>query len=460
MLAVDMILSPACIVAQVKSEGADMKQPNIILIMVDDLGYGDLGCYGQREIETPNIDKLAERGLRFTNFYAGSPVCAPSRSVLMTGQHTGHTTVRGNFGKDGVLGLGGGVGRVPLKDRDTTVAEVLKSLGYCTAMTGKWGLGEPKTSGLPNKQGFDEWFGYLNQRRAHSHYPDYLWKNRKKYAIKMNANGGRKVYSHSLFTNFATEYIERKASRSKPFFLYIPYLLPHSNYEIPEINPIYRSKQWSNEEKVYASMVTLIDSDLGKIGEAIEKAGIAQNTMLIFTSDNGAARRWQGTFDSSGSLRGKKRDVYEGGIKVPLIISMPNTIPQGQTNGSISYFADLLPTLWDFGGGKPSLSGDGISLKETILKNSLLSPNRILYWEFHEEGGKQAARQGKWKAVRLEVDKKGFHNDIQLYNLEEDPQEKNDLAQEFPKITDRFLRILEQEHVPSSNFPFGFEGNK
>ncbi|WP_422350979.1 arylsulfatase [Flagellimonas sp.] len=457
LVTVFTLLFSACVFAQSRLRNRDFQQPNIVLIMVDDLGYGDLGCYGQTHIKTPNIDRLAKEGVRFTDFYAGSPVCAPSRSVLMTGKHTGHTTVRGNFGKSGVLGLGGGAGRVPLKESDTTVAEVLKDLGYNTAITGKWGLGEPNTSGLPNDQGFDVWFGYLNQRRAHSHFPDYLWKNKRKHIIKLNRNSGKKVFSHSLFTDFAIDYITRNARKRKPFFLYLPYLLPHSAYEMPGINPIYEDRQWSEEAKVYASMVTLIDSDMGRINEVLKKTGILENTLVIFTSDNGAARRWDGIFDSSGYLRGKKRDVYEGGIKVPLIISMPGNVPEGVINNEVSFFGDILPTLSEFAGREPELAGDGVSLKDAILKKMPLPSERILYWEFHEEGGKQAARQGNWKAVRLNVDEKGFHGDLELYNLNDDPKESKDLSKKNPEITGRFLRILDQQHVLSKNYPFLFE---
>ncbi|MEW2923136.1 arylsulfatase [Muricauda sp. ANG21] len=431
------------------------------MIVVDDLGYGDLGCYGQRKIKTPNIDAFAANGIKFTDFYAGSPVCAPSRSVLMTGKHTGHTTVRGNFGRDDNPGSDSEEKRIPLRDNDTTVAEVLKGQGYSTAITGKWGLGEPNTSGLPNNQGFDEWFGYLNQKRAHSHFPDYIWKNGKKYRIKMNAKGGKRVYSHSLFTNFAIDFIERKANKEKPFFLYVPYLLPHKEYEIPEINKFYKNMPWSPDEKVYASMVSLIDKDFGRIWETVQNAGIEKNTLIIFTSDNGAAKRWDGTFDSSGGLRGKKRDVYEGGIRVPLIISMPGTVQMGKTNNSISYFGDLLPTLQEFGGSVPqNRTLDGVSLHGVLLQNSMLDGNRVLYWEFHEEGGKQAVRQGKWKAVRLDIDKRGLHSNLELYDLDKDMKEEKNLSQFFPDTVEYFREIMEREHVVSNNFPFDFEGDK
>ena len=433
--------------------------PNIIFIMTDDLGYGDLGCYGQQIIQTPNIDVLAGNGLKFTNFYSGSPVCAPARSVLMTGLHTGHTTVRGNFGIGGVTGLAGGEGRVPLKDEDVTIAEVLKNAGYITAMTGKWGLGEPGTAGLPNDQGFDEWFGFLNQRRAHDHYNDYIWKNKEKYEIPENEDGQEGVFTHNLFTDFALDFINRHAGKENPFFLYIPYLLPHSDYEIPEINPLYQDKEWTENEKIHASMISLIDEDVGKVISLLKKKGIEKNTLLFFTSDNGAAERWEGRFDSSGKLRGRKRDVYEGGIRVPLIISMPGTIPEGQINHSIGYFVDILPTFADITGQNVTANTDGISLKSTFLDNKDIKDIRVLYWEFHEQGGKQAVRKGNWKAIRLDVHEKGFHDDIELYNLNHDPSESNDIADEHPDIVEQMIAIMEQEHTKSENFPFRFEMN-
>lgn len=434
-------------------------KPNIIFIMADDLGYGDLGCYGQQVIKTPHLDALAENGLRFVNFYSGSPVCAPARSVLMTGQHTGHTTVRGNFGIGGVIGLGGGEGRVPLKSEDTTVAEVLKAAGYLTAITGKWGLGEPGTTGLPNDQGFDEWFGYLNQRRAHNHYAEFIWHNSKQYEIPENNGGREEVYTHHLFTDFALNFISDHAEKEQPFFLYIPYLLPHSDYQIPEINELYEGEDWTRDEKVHASMVTLIDSDVGRIQNLLKEMDIDKNTILIFTSDNGAAERWDARFDSSGKLKGRKRDVYEGGIRVPLIVSQPGRIPAGKVNQTIGSFIDILPTFADLAGVESPKNKDGISLKNALLKNEEMAEERLLYWEFHEESGKQAVRQGKWKAIRLYVHDKGFHQGIELYNLESDPEEATNIVDQFPAVAARLLHAMDSEHRYSDNFPFRFEVN-
>jgi len=257
------------------------KRPNIIFIMADDLGYADLGCYGQKEIKTPNINQIAAEGTRFTHCYAGSTVCAPSRSVLMTGQHTGHTRVRGNTGKVGgvlVLDNGSPQRRVPLKGEDVTVAEVLKQAGYTTGITGKWGLGEPNTMGIPTRQGFDEWFGYLNQRRAHTYYPPYLWRNEEKVIFQGNKDGQRNQYSHDMFTKFALDFIHRH--KKEPFFLYLAYTIPHAKYEIPSTEP-YTDKPWPQDGKVHAAMITRMDADIGRIMAALKKLDIDGQTVVF-----------------------------------------------------------------------------------------------------------------------------------------------------------------------------------
>jgi arylsulfatase A-like enzyme len=377
----------------------------------------------------------------------------------MTGQHTGHTTVRGNFGKGGVTGLGGGEGRVPLRNEDITLSEILKKAGYVTGITGKWGLGEPGTTGLPNDQGFDEWFGYLNQRRAHSHYVDYIWLNKEKYPIPENANGQEKKHTHTMLTDFALNFIDRYSKKEQPFFLYIPYLLPHSAFEIPEINSLYVDKEWTEQEKIYASMISLIDADIGRINALLKNNNILENTLVLFTSDNGAANRYEGTFNSSGELRGRKRDVYEGGIRTPLIVSMPGIVLQGETNHTVGYFADILPTFAEIVNQNIPENTDGISLKEAFMNNKYFEQERTLYWEFHEQEGKQAVRWGNWKGVRLDVHKLGFHDEIELYELQTDPSETNDIAAENSEIVERIKEIMAKEHEFSENFPFEFELN-
>ncbi len=420
--------------------------PNIIFIMADDLGYGDLGCYGQELIQTPHIDKLAKEGLRFTQCYAGSTVCAPSRSVLMTGQHTGHTTVRGNFGKGGVKGLGGGSGRVPLNKKDITVAEVLKQVGYVTGMTGKWGLGEPGTTGEPNSQGFDEWFGYLNQRRAHTYYPTFIWRNRERVPLEGNSGKEKTQYTHDMFTEFALEFVRKY--HAKPFFLYMPYCIPHSKYEIPSTEP-YSDRPWKREEKVHAAMVTRMDRDIGSLMALLKELKIDQNTIVFFCSDNGAARRWEGRFDSSGKLRGHKRDMYEGGIRTPMIARWPGRIKAGSESDLVWYFADVLPTLAQLAGATAPTGIDGVSVAPALLGNQEDLAERFLYWEFFEGGFKQAVRWGDWKSVV----KKPGQGKMELFDLSEDMGETQDVAADHPDIVARINDYLKIARTESEAFP-------
>ncbi|MHC4681634.1 MAG: arylsulfatase, partial [Planctomycetota bacterium] len=365
------------------------KRPNIIFIMADDLGYGDLGCYGQKHIRTPNIDKLAAEGTRFTHCYTGSTVCAPSRSVLMTGQHTGHTRVRNNTGRVGgvlVLDDGSPQRRVPLEAEDVTVAEVLQEAGYLTGITGKWGLGEPNTDGLPTRQGFNEWFGYLNQRRAHTYYPPYLWRNEEKMVLEANKDGRRGQYSHDMFTEFALDF-------------YLPYTIPHARYEIPSTEP-YTDKPWSADAKVHAAMITRLDGDIGEMTKLLKELDLDKETVVFFCSDNGAARRWDGVFDSSGPLRGHKGDLYEGGIRTPMIVRWPGRVQAGKTSDSPWYFADVMPTLAELAGAKPPANIDGISVVPTLLGKAQRTDDRFLYWEFPAGKFQQAVRWRDYKAVR------------------------------------------------------------
>lgn len=427
------------------AKAPDSAKPNIIFIMADDMGYGDLGSYGQTVIQTPYLDKMAKEGLRFTNCYAGSTVCAPSRSVLMTGQHTGHTTVRGNFGKYGVVGLAGGKGRVPLNKDDVTVAEVLKEAGYATGMTGKWGLGEPNTSGHPNDQGFDEWFGYLNQRRAHSYYPDYLWKNKEKVDLPGNQNGKEETYTHDLCTEFALDFVNRH--KDHPFFLYLPYTVPHSRYEIPDTAP-YTNEPWTDDEKVHAAMITRLDRDVGTLFQLLKDLELDQNTIVFFCSDNGAAERWEGRFDSSGELQGRKRDMYEGGLRTPMIVRWPGQVAAGKTNDTPWYFADALPTFAELAGVKTPSGIDGVSVLPTILGKQQDLSNRTLYWEFFENGFQQAVRQGYWKAIRMAPGKA-----LELYDLSKDESESNNIAANHPDIIAEMEAILKTARTPSENWP-------
>ena len=407
--------------------GPQSLPPNIIFIMVDDLGYGDLGSYGQRFIKTPHLDKMAAEGMRFTQVYAGSPVCAPSRSVLMTGKHTGYTTVRGNFGVGGVRGLGGGDGRVPLQKQDTTIAEILKAAGYRTGITGKWGLGEPGTSGEPLKQGFDEWFGYLNQRRAHSYFPEYIWKQDQRYPLEKNLNGGRGTYTHDLFAEFTLDFIER--NQTTPFFLYIPFTIPHDAFEVPELGEYETELGWTEEEKTYAAMVSRMDQDVGDILDLLDELDLSGRTILFFCSDNGATRRWEGRFDSSGALRGYKRDLYEGGIRTPMIVRFPGVIEPGQVNDTPWYFADVLPTLADIANTRAPKDINGISVWPTLRGENQDLSDRLLYWEFHERGFQQAVRWKDWKAIKLSRTEPWA-----LYDLSTDVAEVVNIAADHPEI--------------------------
>ncbi len=280
----------------------EASKPNIIFIMADDMGYADAGCYGQELIKTPNIDLLAKEGRRFTQCYSGSSVCAPARSVLMTGMHNGHTRVRGNFGLGGVKGLAGNEGRVPLKAEDVTIAELMQQAGYTTGMVGKWGLGEPNTTGEPNSQGFDEFYGFLNQRRAHSYYPDFIWHNREK--VKLNNKDGKGTdYTHDLFADYSVDFIKR--NQDKPFFLYIPLCIPHARYELPD-NGIYNDKDWDEDAIAYAAMISRMDNSLGRIMSALKEAQIDEKTIVFFTSDNGPAEisnEWELFYDHNKPLR-------------------------------------------------------------------------------------------------------------------------------------------------------------
>jgi arylsulfatase A-like enzyme len=428
--------------------GNPSKKPNIIFIMADDLGYGDIGCYGQKHILTPNIDMLAEEGMLFTDCYAGSTVCAPSRSALMTGQHTGHTRVRNNMAKAGgtlVTDNGSPERRVPLEAEDVTIAEVLKQAGYATGITGKWGLAEPNTDGVPSRQGFDEWFGYLNQRRAHTYYPPYLWRNEEKMMIEANADGRRGQYSHDMFTKFALDFVRRHKDR--PFFLYLPYTIPHARYEIPGTEP-YTNKSWPDDAKVYAAMVTLMDADIGRIMKLLKELDIDKKTLVFFCSDNGAAKRWEGIFDSSGLLRGQKTNLYEGGIRTPMIVHWPGKVPAGKTSDAPWYFADVMPTLSEIAGVTTPANIDGINVLPLLLGKKQRTDDRFLYWEFPAGKFQQAVRWRNYKAIRPAPGEP-----LELYDLSRDIEEKNDIAVENPEVVVKIETYLKTARTESPNWP-------
>ena len=429
---------------------SDNPKPNIIFIMADDLGYGDLECYGQRKIKTPNIDSLAAQGMLFTQCYAGSSVCAPSRNVLMTGMHTGHVTVRGNLGKGGVKGLGGGEGRVPLSAGDTTIAQVLRKAGYVTAMVGKWGLGEPHTTGEPNKKGFDEFYGFLNQRRAHTYYPDYIWKDTTKVVLTGNEDGQRKEYTHELFVNYILDFLNR--NQNKPFFLYVPFCIPHAAYEVPDYG-IYEDEHWTDIEKAYAAMITRMDASVGRIMKKLKELNIDDNTWVFFTSDNGPSAEDDSLkmFDSGGPFRGAKRDPYEGGIRVPMIVRCPREIAPGQTNDFVWYFADVMPTLASIAHTRAPENIDGINVLPVLQGKKQDTIQRYLYWEFYERTGWRALRYGDWKAVQQDMYYKEPRA-IELYNLKDDISESHNIADQHPEIIMKVKELFREAHRPSPNF--------
>jgi arylsulfatase A-like enzyme len=416
--------------------------PNIIFILADDLGYGDLGCYGQKKIKTPNIDRLAEEGMRFTQCYAGSTVCAPSRCCLMTGLHTGHARIRGNA-------------RVPLEAADLTVAEILKPAGYRTAAIGKWGLGNEGTAGIPNKHGFEEWFGYLDQTDAHNYYPEFLWRNERQWHVPGNANGQKGDYSHDWFTRTSTNFI--RINQLHPFFLYLAYTLPHANnelkdrgMEVPSDAP-YSKEAWPQQEKNKAAMITRLDTDVGKVLNKLKELRLDQDTIVFFSSDNGPHKEGgvdPKFFESSGSLRGIKRDLYEGGIRVPMIVRWPGRIKAGSTNDQVWAFWDFLPTAAELAGVKPPKGIDGISVVPALLSLKQTNQHEYLYWEFHERGFQQASRMGDWKALKLATNKP-----VELYNLKTDPGEKDNMADKHPDVVAKIEEYFKTARTDSKDWP-------
>lgn len=435
-------------------------QPNIIVILADDLGYGDVGCYGQQRIKTPNIDRLASLGMRFTQAYAGSTVCAPSRCVLMTGLHTGHCWVRGNGGRTPLAQA--------LRPDDITVGRVLQKAGYTTGLAGKWGLGDVGSAevGLPSRQGFEFFFGYFNQTHAHNYYPTYLWRNEAKVPLRNvvpnEAPSGAGVatvrldYSADLIAEEAISFIRRSAGR--PFFLYFAPTQPHANnearergMEVPDYGP-YAGFDWPESEKGCAAMITRLDRDVGRIIDLLRELRLEHKTLVIFSSDNGPHKeggRNPAFHKSSGPLRGIKRDLYEGGIRVPFIVSWPGVVPAGSVSDSVVWFPDIMPTAAAIAGAPVPPGIDGVNLMPTFRKPSR-QPRRQspLYWEFHEGGFKQALRSGDWKLVSLAPDQAPG-----LYNLKADPGETNNVANQNPHVLARLMSMLKQARVDSPNWP-------
>lgn len=429
-------------------------KPNIIFIMADDLGYTELGSYGQKLIQTPNLDAMAQQGLRFTSVYSGSQVCAPCRSVLMTGLHTGHTRVRQNNGTTGGVPdeMTGRGHRIPLEDEDLTVAELMKEAGYVTGLTGKWGLGEAGSTGEPNRQGFDEFYGFLNQNHAVFYYTEYLWRDGLKDSIPENRNGAEQVYVHDLFTDNAIDFIRR--NREGPFFLYLAYTIPHFNVEVPELEPYARDSEWPGSLKILASMITRMDRDVGRIREELKQLELEGNTLVFFTSDNGPAygNRVPGRdtyFNSSTPFKGAKGDLDEGGIRVPMIVSWPGKVPVGKVSDQPWYFADVMPTLAEIGGSRVPENLDGTSVLPLLLNEKYILPERYMYWEDPRKGFDQTVRYGKWNIRRQD----GKGQPIALYNLEVDPGQAHDVSSSHPDIVAMFETYLENARTESPFWP-------
>jgi arylsulfatase A-like enzyme len=437
------------------------EKPNLIWIMADDLGYGDLGCYGQKVIATPHLDRMAREGMRFTHYYAGATVCAPSRSVLMTGLHHGHTRVRGNAGTNNPAAQA-------LRSGDVTVASVLQKTGYKTALIGKWGLGDvgAAESGLPRKQGFDEFFGFLNQHHAHNHFPDFLWRNEERVKLPNvitpvgDTGAGyateARVYADDLFADEAVKFVSE--NKSRPFFLYWSIVVPHANNErtrdlgdgahVPDYGP-YADKDWPPQDKGQAAMITRLDGYVGRMMEHLKKLGLAEKTLVIFTSDNGPhneSKHDLKRFNPSGPYSGTKRSLTDGGIRVPFIAWWPGKVKAGSESAHVGYFPDWLPTAAELAGAPAPPKTDGLSLVPVLTgKPDTQKRHEFLYWEFHEGGFKQAALyQGRWKGIRSGAP----DAPVQLFDQKNDIAEKTDVAAQHPDNATKIGDYLKTARTP------------
>jgi len=428
-------------------------KPNIVYIMADDMGYGELGCYGQTKIKTPNLDRMAAEGTRFTDVYAGAPVCAPCRCVLMTGKHTGHAYVRSNGGD------------YNLPRSEVTVAEVLHGAGYTNGFVGKWSLGDVGSASTPLKRGFDYAFGFYNQSAAHAQYPETMDENDQAIALAENAGGKRGAYAHDLMTDRAFSFVRR--SKDRPFFLYLAYTLPHAEILVPEdsLAPYrgkFPEKPFENNGTGYASqsepnaavagMISRLDRDVGRLLALLQELGLEENTLVCFTSDNGPVSvggRDYEFFNGAGPLRGRKGGLYDGGIREPMIVRWPSHVPAGKTSDVPWYFADVLPTLAELGGGTPPAGIDGVSVLPTLLgREQPTLRSRFMYWEYPAGGFRQAARRGDWK-----VQRSGLDGPLELFNLREDIGEKNNVAAAHPDIVAQFDAFLKTARVESREYP-------
>uniref|UniRef100_UPI003217D7C0 arylsulfatase n=1 Tax=uncultured Draconibacterium sp. TaxID=1573823 RepID=UPI003217D7C0 len=479
---------------------SENRQPNIIYILADDLGYGELGCFGQEKIETPNIDKLAQNGMIFTDHYSGAPVCAPSRCVLLTGKHMGHAQVRGNdeWGERGnvwdyrsMLADSTLEGQRPMEEGTVTIAKKMKEAGYQTAMFGKWGLGAPQTHSIPTKMGFDYFVGYNCQRIAHTFYPTHLWKNGKKlhlgndtiapntklakgadpYDLESYKNYNLQQYSCDVMFNELTGFVDK--NKANPFFVYWATPIPHAPLQAPQRWVDYYVNKFGDEEPylgdkgyfphryphaAYAAMISYLDENVGKLVQQLKDLGIYENTLIVFTSDNGATynggtdSHW---FNSGGLFKSEygwgKGFTHEGGIRTPMVACWPNQIKPGTKSNHVSAFWDVMPTLCEVAGANIPENTDGISFLPSLIGEEQ-NVHDYLYWEFPSYGGQQAVRLGKWKAIRRNIFKGNM--ELELYNLEEDIQEQNNIAKDHPEIIKQIEDILVKEHVPAKSDRF------
>ena len=454
-----------------RASAEDRTQPNIIYILADDLGYGDLSVYGQQKFSTPHIDKLAKEGMLFTQHYSGNTVCAPSRSALMTGMHTGHTVVRGNKEIQPE-------GQYPIPDSTYTLAEAMKKGGYVTGAFGKWGLGYPGSEGDPMNQGFDRFYGYNCQRFGHNYYPFHLWSNQDSIPLPENNGHNKGLYAPELIHKETLQFIE--TNKDKPFFLYVASIIPHAELAAPErYMNLYRGKYppekaykgvddgpefntgpYRSQKETHAAfvaMVTLLDQQVGEIIEKVDELGLADNTIIVFTSDNGPHQEGGADpeyFNGNGPLRGFKRDLYEGGIRVPMIAKWPGKIKPESKTDHPSAFWDVFATLSDIVGLEKPNNLDGISFLPTLIGDlEEQRKHEYLYWEFHELGGRQAIRKDNWKAVRYNVFDKS-KSEVELYDLTKDIAEANNVASEHPELVEEMEAIFKEARTPSSVFTF------
>ena len=419
------------------------RQPNIIFILADDAGIGDFSTYGCAYGVTPNIDRLAQEGMKFTQAYSGSAVCAPSRSVLMTGQHPGHALRRSNQSKNGLLAL---------PADQLTVARLLQSAGYVTGGFGKWGLGNPGTTGAAEKQGFDVFFGYYDQVHAHDYYTDHLVLNGLDVPYQQSGKKTWDDYSHTRIAAETLRFIEN--NKDRPFFCYAAWTPPHDAFVIPANLP-YNDKPWPEPVKNYAAMVALIDKDVGRVLQKLKDLGIDDNTLVIFSSDNGANPQFVEPLGSTGGLRGYKRMLYEGGTRAPFIARWPSKIQPGKTSDLLTSFADFLPTAAAVSGAPVPTVLDGISILPTLLGTAQTAQNEALYFEIYEPYFQQSVRYGAWKGYRL-----GLQSQLEVYNLKEDPSESKNVAADHAEVVKKIEAIMAAEHTPSPNYDAPLQGSR